>query len=85
MLQVAAVQPFALRVRCCGIVLELLHPTAKQRGPPALAQTRLTSVPSGSSSAVQPHVLVSTASEKLPWIQRVLHFMPVLDHGSGCS
>jgi hypothetical protein len=37
MLQVAAMQPFTLRVRCGGTVLELLHMIAKQRGPPALA------------------------------------------------
>jgi hypothetical protein len=73
-LQVAAVQLFTLRVRCRGSVLELLHLIAKQRGPPALAQleTRLTSVPCGSPSTVQPHVLMLMASEKLPWIEGAL-------------
>jgi hypothetical protein len=55
MLQVAAMQPFTLRVRCGGTVLELLHMIAKQRGPPALAQARLNSVPCGALSAVRPH------------------------------
>jgi hypothetical protein len=48
--------------------------------PPTLRPVRC-----GSTSAVRPHVLVSMASEKLPWIQGVLDFMPELDHGPGNS